>query len=55
MKYRSIKENKPLTLSVKRACEVLCVSPSGYFKSLKQPCIGINRLKNTGFFGFSYQ
>ena len=52
MKYRSIKENKPLTLSVKRACEVLCVSPSGYFKSLKQPCIGINRLKTQVFSAF---
>ena len=50
MKYRCIKEHKPSRLSVKRSCQELCTSPSGYFKSLKKPCFGRNHRLETQVF-----
>ena len=35
MIYQFITENKIKNLSLKKACQVLSVSPSGYFKNLK--------------------
>ncbi len=33
----TITEHKPLRLAVKKACQAVCASPSGYFKNLKKP------------------
>ena len=45
MKYHLITEHKPSRLTVKKACQTVCTSPSGYFKSLKKTSTPVHRIE----------